>query len=147
MLVVAKPQARGDPHSQFGATLKLQGCVSQIQGRKIYCRFIAGTEGPQSLAFPHLLPSHLPFQVSNIQLPVHWQSQTCLFLEDGPSEEGRRPQVQKRHASQWDFPVRITAAFIPHAPHPQTISAHTSMVRWARSVLTPPPTHSASVSP
>lgn len=22
----------------------------------------------------HLLPSHLPFQVSNIQLPVHWQS-------------------------------------------------------------------------
>lgn len=55
--------------------------------------------------------------------------------------------MQKHQASKCDFPSRNTAAFIPHMHHLQTISAHTSMVRWACSVLTLPLTNSGSISP
>lgn len=55
--------------------------------------------------------------------------------------------MQKHQASKCDFPGRNTAAFILHMHHLQTISAHTSTVRWACSVLTLPLTNSGSISP
>lgn len=61
----------------------------------------------------HLLPSHLPFQASNIQLPGHWQPPHASS-KDGPLYEGRRSREQKHHISRCDSPGRNTAAFIPH---------------------------------
>lgn len=109
-----------DPCCQPDATLKLQGCHSQIQGRRIYCRYPG-----QSLAFP--ISSHHTCHSS-------WATSSCLCTGKPKcsSSPGMVPQrkgggskctntmspcgTSQAETQQLLFPPPITYRLLVHTP-------------------------------